>query len=153
MTTATRWRQSGQAGLLLLLCLSTVGCLQFRYTRTHTEEPVPAERLQVLRPGADDLASCLAALGAPHFVWEYQGEGAAIGYVAGDSHDWSVRVSYSVDSLRNVSFEYGAGDLALSGVVLWFDAELGLLEWRRGAMRALLAERQRAAPVDDSSDG
>ena len=94
---------------------------------------------------------CLQALGAPHFVWEYRGDGVALGWVWSDSSDWDLDASYAVISRApGVSVSFDWDDADLPGAVLWFDANLQLLELRQGRMRDLTSGlRRRSAPVED----
>lgn len=138
-------------GSLLLALLPLGGCVTVGYTTTSVEQPIDERKLATLEPGAS-LASCLATLGGPQRVFEYRGDGLAIGYGHRESSDWSVNVSYSFERFVSLSVEgeWGASDLP--GVVLWFDADLRLLEWRRGLLGELLpARRQPPAPVLDDA--
>jgi hypothetical protein len=141
---------SAAARLWLPCLLATTGCVRLSYLVQHVEEPVVGTAVGVLQPGADDLGSCLRLLGAPHFVWEYRGDGMALGWVYSDAAGWSLTVSYTVTRFVTPSFDMDMEDTDLPGAVLWFDRDLRLLEMREGRMRDLTSGlRRRPAPVED----
>lgn len=136
------------ASLLLL-----GSCVRFGYGVTHLEEPLDPAALQALRPGIDDLGSCLARLGAPHHVWEYRGDGVAIGWHYSDGSDFDLDISYSLPrQFSGASFSIDWDDLELPGAVLWFDRDLRLVEWKQGTMRDLTGGERRRPPSDDDGD-
>lgn len=135
------------ASLLLAALLS--GCVQLGYTARWVDQAPTAEALQQLQVGSDDLTRCLARLGAPHFVWEYAGDGAALGWAYGDGSSWGVGASYSFGKFTNVSFDFASSNMQLPGVVLWFDSDLRLQAWRQGKLRDLTAGlRRRPASLE-----
>lgn len=131
--------------------LAASGCVQVTYGRIRLEEPISDARLQALRPDEADLTRCLADLGAPHFVWEHQGTGIALGWVWQDKDDFDIDVSYTIyKDAPGASLSYGHEAADLPGCVLWFDATLRLRRWQRGTMGDLtLGLRQRPAVDDD----
>jgi hypothetical protein len=135
---------------LALLCLQAGACVRFGYWVRHDEEPLAKEALRELRPGQDDLGTCLHRLGAPHLVWEYAGDGAALGWVWRDSAGWEFDASYALPRVGAVRFGVDMDSDDVPGVVLWFDDQLVLERWQQGRMRTLTAalRRPRAAPVD-----
>jgi hypothetical protein len=140
----TRWRPLLAAATALL----AASCLRVRYAVQRIEEPVPQALLDGLRPGRDDLSSCLRAIGAPNFVWEYRGDGMALGWVFADAAGWYFAASLNVYRFASASMTLDFDNLDLPGVVLWFDENLLLLEWRRGSMRELTQGLRRPAPPD-----
>lgn len=135
--------------LLLCLLLGPAGCIQLSYQKHWIDEPPPAAVVDSLQVGRDDLGSCLSRLGAPHYVWEYDGDGMALGWVYSDDSAWGLGASYSFSDYAGVSFDFDSGNLQLPGVVLWFGADLRLLRWQRGKLAALTSTlRRRSAPVD-----
>ena len=135
---------------LLVMTLLASSCVSFGYTSRWIQEPIDPVRLDSLRPGQDNLGSCLARLGAPNFVWEYEGDGAALGWVYSNSGSWRVRVSFGFGARRNVSFSMTSTDIDHPGAVLWFDRDLQLLEWQEGLLAELVGKQpRRPAPVDD----
>ena len=141
-----------RTGVLLACLLPLTACVRIAYTARWQRQPLDTAVLIGLRAGTDNLETCLAALGAPVFVWEYRGSGVAIGYVHSDTGDWSVQGSYSFGSFRSVSLGYGAESIDLPGVVLWFDESLRLIEYREGNLRDLTTGLRRPAPtqlIDD----
>jgi len=142
-------RHQGTAGALS--CLLLAGCIQLTYSVQSVEGQLPAAALASLQPAVDDLGSCLRKLGAPHYVWEYLGDGVALGWVALDASGWSFEVGYNFERFFTTSFALDTASSNLPGVVLWFDADLRLKKWRQGRMRDLTSGlHRRPAPVDES---
>ena len=139
--------------LLLLAAVAAGGCIRFGYGVTHLEQPIDAAALQTLVAGQDDLGSCLHRLGAPHYVWEYRGDGVAIGWFYSDGSDLDLDVSYTLPRMfTGASFSLDLDDVDLPGAVLWFDSDLTLLKWQQGSMRELTSGlRRRSAPVDEDT--
>lgn len=136
--------RAAAAVLPLLLGPSCVLYLRFR-----ADEPVDAAALGTLRPGTTDLASALAALGAPLRVFEHQGDGIALLWAWRDVDDWSLEVSVPVTDQANANFELDLTDTELPGCMLWFDGALRLERWRRGTLGELLPARVRpSAPAE-----
>jgi hypothetical protein len=144
-----RSRRAPVLPLLLPLLPGSAGCVRLIYAVDHIEEPVAKAAIAKLQPGADDLRRCLDAVGSPHFVWEYAGNGMAHGWVYSDAAGWSVDLSWSFERFVSASFSLDLDATDLPGAVLWFDSELRLLEVREGSMRSLTAGLRRPAPVDD----
>ena len=139
------------ARALSLLCASLLltSCVRLEYNVRWFLEPIADETLEELQPGVDDLGSVLRKLRAPQFVWEYDIDGAALGWVFEDTAGWGASVSYSFSEVTSASFAYDNLGQDLPGVVLWFDQDLTLLEWRRGNMTELInTARPRPQPVD-----
>jgi hypothetical protein len=90
----------------------------------------------------------LRAIGAPNFVWEYRGDGLALGWVFADSSGWDFTASVSVYKSASASMSLDFDNLDLPGVVLWFDEDLRLLKWQRGSMRELTQGLRRPAAPD-----
>lgn len=134
------------AAFLLSLAAS---CVQLRFESTNIEEPITDAQLHGLADGAD-LGLCLDRLGAPHLVWEYRGDGVAIGYVQLTDSSFGIGASYALESYANISFRGDWADSTLPGVVLWFDADLRLLQWRRGTMRELTRSLRLRPAADDA---
>jgi hypothetical protein len=136
---------------LLALALQLQSCVYVYWQVEHVQEPIADGTLAKLEPGKDDLSRCLQLLGAPHFVWEYRGEGAALAWVSSDTSSWGVGVSYSFEwFFPSASFRWDAGYANLPGVVLWFDQDLRLERWKRGRMRDLISgHHHRPAEPED----
>jgi hypothetical protein len=134
--------------LLLSLPILTPSCLQVGFGASRNEEPVAEATLASLHAGDDDLATCLKKLGAPNMVWEYRGNGMALGWVSEDSTDWDLDVSFSFQRFASAKFSLDWDDLDLPGVVLWFDASLHLERWQKGLMREMVQSYRRTADVD-----
>lgn len=144
-------RAAAAAAFVAALAFLQAACVRFQYGRIRREEPIALETLQKLRPGESDLGRCLAALGAPNFVWEYDGDGMAIAWIWQDKDEIGFSASWS-------PFRYAPGasaswqleDANLPGCVLWFRSDLVLEKWRHGKLDELVpTERRRPAPVVD----
>lgn len=144
-------RRAGTAPVLLAFAFA--GCVSGSYERQTQDEPTSAARLESLRPGQDDLASCLALLGAPHRVFEYragadQAAGAALLWFWRDSSGFGIEVSSASDNVPgSVSFDLSGTDLP--GCMLWFGPDLVLQRWQQGLVGDLLPGRTRPqGPAD-----
>jgi hypothetical protein len=143
-------RRTVSAGLLLVLA----GCVSFTWSHEHTFRPQPKDALADLQTGTTTLTTCLDRLGAPLYVWEYKGDGAAIAWGFGD--DDSKRIVWSIPLQRaRPSFGFTTIDSKLRGAVLFFDRELVLQEVKQGSLRDLAKTivRKRPAPVEPESPG
>lgn len=146
------------AGIALGLCAALqCGCVQVGYTVRHEDNPVSASALASLRPGVDDLGACLAALGAPHHVFEYRHDGMALLWHHVDSSGWGATVSMNVArNAPGARFSMDSDSATMPGAMLWFDRDCKLITWRQGLMRDLTSGvRRRPADLDqqDRSDG
>lgn len=135
--------------------LPAAGCVRLQWHVQHREEPLPAVALAALRPGHDDLAGCLRTFGAPHFVWEYDGDGCALAWYHVDVHGFGLNVSYSVIREASASFSLDLDSTDVPGVVLWFGPDLVLAKWQQGRLRELTRglRTRPAAPAGDAPDG
>lgn len=135
-------------------CLPLVlaGCVSGAYSRDTINEAVDREVLRSLQPGFDDLASCMAVLGAPVDVREYQvdadrGSGLALIWFWSDRAGWSVKASTILRS-QSISFEFDYTGVDLPGCVLWFDRDLKLESYREGMVGQLVAARRQPSAID-----
>lgn len=143
---------------MLLAACATVpltGCIQLRWTARNIENAVSPTAVESMWPGTDTLQTALGKLGAPHYVWEYHGEGMALAWVHQQEVDFGMRVSYSVSRGPSASFRFDDSQLDVPGVVLWFDGQLVLEKVRKGNLRDLTEElSRRPASVEEiESDG
>ena len=132
--------------------LTSLGsCIGATWRRDVALEPVQAARIASLQPGASDLGACLDALGAPLYVWEYRGDGLALGYGWLDSKHWGAGARAEVARGMSASFNYDSIHAATQGCVLFFDDAWMLKSVTHGSLRDIAAglERQRPAPVED----
>lgn len=132
-------------GLLPLLLTS---CVTGEYGQKTINEPVDLQLLRELKVGEDDLGSCLAALGAPIDVREYDvasdgTSGMALVWYWSEQVGWGIQVSGSVAEDASISFEFDWAGTDLPGCVLWFDRELKLTGYREGLVGELLPKRRR----------
>jgi hypothetical protein len=139
---------------VLLLPLLLAGCVSGSWMRDRGHQPIPDAAIESLAPGST-LAECLGALGAPLYVWEYKGDGAALawGWIDGDRK--GISLSVPVYEQASASFSYDDGSEDLRGFVLLFDDEL-LLEqvrkgWLRDLERAFGRRRPAAVEPDDAT--
>ena len=136
-------------GLLLVLPLVLSGCLSLSWTRDRRQEPPPKGAIESLVPGQATLTDCLAALGAPLYLWEYKGNGAALAWGWADEDRKGLTFSIPVYDQSTVSLSYDDGREKLRGAVLLFGDDLVLEQIRRGWLRNLDTDlsRRRPAPV------
>ena len=142
-------RAPARVALLVGVPLLLTGCIQLRWTARNTEDPVSKTAVDSLWPGTDTMETALAKLGAPHFVWEYHGDGAALAWIHQAERDLGLRASYSLSRGPSASFRFDDSQLDVPGVVLWFDGTLFLEKVRQGNLRELTEDlTRRPAPVD-----
>jgi hypothetical protein len=130
-------------------------CVTGSYDRVTVDEPIRDEQLAALRPGTDDLARCLEALGAPQRVLEYRVDaelrsGMALVWTWRESAGWGIEVTAEVSGVSEEasgSFKFNQSDIDLPGCVLWFGPDLVLERWRSGTLGELLPTRRRPAPA------
>jgi hypothetical protein len=113
------------------------GCISINYSRECWFEPFDETALEELRPDQTDLTTCLARLGAPHFVWPHARDGFALAYARLDQSQWGVELSYAITGGASIDFSYDNASKDIEGVVLLFDADLLLRTIRRGYLREL----------------
>jgi len=137
--------------LLLALAASSASCVSFTWERDTRYEPVPAQALGQLRAGESDLGHCLAALGAPLWVWEHPegGRGGAVlAYGWFEQRAFKMRVQVPLGQRASGSLDYDRSDARLHGLVLFFDADWKLLRWQSGLLRDLAREARRPSAVE-----
>ena len=136
-------------GLPLLLSLFLAGCVSVSWTRDRRHEPLPKGAIPALEPGRSTLSECLETLGAPLYVWEYKGDGAALAWGWSDENSKGISVSVPVYEQASASLSYDDAKEKLKGAVLLFDRDLVLEDVRRGCLRDLQRDllRRRPAPV------
>ena len=134
------------------LVLGLESCIGVSWRRRTFDVPIADASLAALAPGVSTLGECLDALGAPLYVWEYKGDGVALGYGWLKRSEVGVSASVPVAERFNASFSFDEIRSQLDGVVLFFGPELKLELVRRGYLREIApAERRRPAPVDETS--
>ena len=142
---------AGRRALLAALLCS--GCVTGTYSRSQSYAPVVHEQLVALEPGKATLAEALASLGAPLFVWEWMGDGAALAWGWGDEAGWGLSLSVPVSDTSATVFAWDSKALDLPGAVLFFGADGILLEAREGKLSDIRAEtiRRRPAPPPEEA--
>ena len=140
--------------LAVALSLGLSGCLSFVWSRDRLHQPLPEGSLENLEIGRTTLSACLDRLGAPLYVWEYKGDGAALAWGYRDEN--SRRIAFSVPISRfRASVSYDDIAARLKGAVLLFDGGLVLEQVKEGYLRDISGEleRDRPAPVDVDEAG
>ncbi|GAB4146477.1 MAG: hypothetical protein Fur0037_14550 [Planctomycetota bacterium] len=118
-------------------------CVRGSYYVHHYDQAPDPSAVAGLVPGKDDLGSCLARLGAPHFVFEYARDGAALAWAYGAESGLGFGAAYTVQDFANVSFDFDNAWRDLDGLVLWFREDLVLERWRRGRLADLTRDLRR----------
>ena len=140
---------------LIAAWLATLpGCVSFVWSHEHTFRPTPKDGLADLETGTTTLTTCLDHLGAPLYVWEYKGDGAAVAWGFGDND--SKRISWTIPLQRaRPTIGLTTIDSKLGGAVLLFDKELVLEEVKQGYLRDLAKEvlRKRPAYIEENPAG
>ena len=131
------------------------GCVQLVWRRDTRFEAPPPAALAELEPGRATLAECLDRLGAPLFVWEYKGDGAALAWGWSVLDDRYISIGLPIQDNYTASFSYDESDVDLPGVVLFFDREWKLEMVKEGRLRNLREKlvRRRPAPAADGDSG
>jgi hypothetical protein len=142
------WR----ALVLVPLC---AGCASFSWQRESRNSPVPPQAIARLDAGKTELGECLAAFGAPLWVWEHVEYGrpaAALAYGWFDVKDFGFSVSVPVADNYSASYNYDQVDQRMRGLVLFFDEQWTLVSWRTGLLQDLTQEARRPpAFVEDDT--
>jgi hypothetical protein len=139
-----------RAFLVLAALAPLASCVQLSWSRDTRYEPLPAAALARLEPRGTDLAQCLADFGAPLWVWEQPGDGAALAWGWYDERGFGLHLSVPVTHDTSASLAYDQDGARMRGVVLFFDARWKLVSWRQGLLRDLTRELRRppASPED-----
>ena len=138
--------------LPMLLPLALASCVSFGWSRDRRHAPPPAGAIGTLAPGRSTLSECLDTLGAPLYVWEYKGDGAALAWGWNDERQKGVSVSIPLYEQTSASVSYDDERAKLRGAVLLFGRDLVLEQVRKGWLRDLESEfvRRRPAAVETS---
>jgi hypothetical protein len=135
--------------LAALAAFGASSCFSFNWKRATAEEQLPRGAFDALAPG-DDLAQCLATLGAPLEVWEYRVDGLAIAYGWLDQDSKGFGITLPISRGAHASFNYDDSSRDVPGAVLFFDASWKLVSVRRGMLRDLLPHGRASSPPDES---
>jgi hypothetical protein len=146
---------AGAPACAAALALAGGACVSATYQREIEHEPIARARVAPLVPGASDLGDCLAALGAPLYVWEYRGDEIALAWGWRRARNWGAGVSVPLGERTSASLSYDDVGAATEGWVLFFDASGTLREKRKGKLRDIAGARGRAtpAPMDTGESG
>ena len=139
----------------LVLAPLLAGCVTVSWGRESRHEPIPAEALARLQRDATELGECLDAFGAPLWVWEHVDdgrEGAVLAYGWFHERALGLGVSVPVSDYGNVSFDYDQIDNRMRGVVLFFDQDWKLTDWREGLLIDLTSTLRRRRPSVPTED-
>jgi hypothetical protein len=132
--------------LVLIAALAQASCVNVFYRHETRFEPPQRGALAELAPDRSDLGDCLARLGAPLWVWEDRGAGAALAYGWLESGDWNVSVNLPVSNDASASLTWRQIDARMRGVVLFFDPDWTLRAVRKGYLRDLTARLRGRRP-------
>ena len=140
---------------LLLVLPLCAGCVSLNWQRESRNSPVPVEAMTRLEAGKTELGECLAAFGAPLWVWEHVEHGlpaAALAYGWFDERDLGFSVSLPLTDYYSPSYNYDQADQRMKGLVLFFDENWTLVSWRTGLLHDLTEEARRPpAFVEDGA--
>jgi len=139
-------------GLIVPFALALVlqSCVGVSWRRRTFDIPIADATLASLEPGVSTLEECLGALGAPLYVWEYKGDGVALGYGWLKQGEVGVSASIPVADRASASFSFDEIRSQLDGAVLFFGPDLKLELVRRGYLREIAPlGRRRPAPVEE----
>ena len=131
----------------LLAALASNACITGGYYRTQTNEPVAHELIRALEPGRTTLGEALAQLGAPLYLWEWKGDGAALAWGWSDSGHWGIALSVPVSDAGSASFSMDDIAKDMPGAVLFFGPDDVLVEAREGKLSEIRAETSRKRPA------
>jgi len=131
----------------LIAALASSACITGGYYRTQANEPVAQERIRALEPGKTTLSEALARLGAPLYLWEWKGDGAALAWGWFDSGRWGFAISVPVSDAGSASFSMDDIANDMPGAVLFFGPDLVLVEAREGKLTEIRAETSRKRPA------
>ena len=132
---------------LLIAGLGSSACITGGYSRMQANEPVAHEQVRALSPGTTTLAEALASLGAPSYLWEWKGDGAALAWGWLNSARWGLAVSVPLSDSGSASFSMDQIALDMPGVVLFFGPDDLLVEAREGKLSEIRAETSRKRPA------
>lgn len=138
---------------VLIAAVTCSGCVSFGYRRATRESPPSKTALAGLHPGETSLADSLAQLGAPLYVWEYKGDGAALAWGWYRRGDLGFTISVPLARQLSARGSYESIDENLRGFVLLFDADLKLELMREGYLRDLQNDLRRKRPAAEDSGG
>ena len=124
--------------LLPLIALLGSSCVSVNWTRELADHEIPKAVTEKLPPAGADLTRCLTLLGAPNFVHEHRVHGLVLIYAWQRDRGRGISVSIPVGDF-SPSISYSDAHLRGKGVVLWFDHDLILTDWRRGNLAEILS--------------
>jgi len=124
--------------LLALAAFLGTGCVTADWTTEFAGQEIPESVTRELPQAGVDLAHCLELLGAPDFVQENRVHGLVLIYAWQRDRGRGVSVSVPVGDF-SPSISYSDAFLRGKGVVLWFDEDYVLTDWRRGNLAEILS--------------
>lgn len=132
---------------LLLAGLGSSACISGGYSREQTNLPIAHEQVLELAPGTTTLSDALTRLGAPSYLWEWKGDGAALAWGWRNTAQWGITVSVPLSDSGSASFSMDDIAHDLPGLVLFFGPDLVLVEAREGKLAEIRAETARKRPA------
>ena len=108
--------------LLLLTLPLWASCASARWERNIAERPIEAAQVSALALGVDDVASCLAKLGAPTHVWPRATGEVILAYGWLRADHWGFRVSIATRGNTSPFVDFDSLGAETKGYALDFDA-------------------------------
>jgi hypothetical protein len=143
-------RVRATAILALLSAFGLSSCVGFVWSRDRTFERPAKGALDGLEAGRTTLTECLSRLGAPLFVWEYKGNGAALAWGYRDKDSKKISVTVPLEKVHP-TFSYSDISAKLYGPVLFFDDKLVLEMVKEGHLRDLKPGTKPVRPAAEPS--
>ena len=127
--------------LVVLATFLGTGCVTVDWTTEFVGREIPESVTEELPPAGVDLTRCLELLGAPNFVQENRVHGLVLIYAWRRDRGRGLSVSVPIGDF-SPSVSYSDAFLRGKGIVLWFDRDYVLTDWRRGTLAEILSSKQ-----------
>ena len=134
--------------LLAMIVAGSLSCLSGDWRRTRSFQPIDRATLDELPRAGVGLDQCLERLGAPTFAREHKVHGLVLAWAWGEQRQLGATLSVPIES-QSASFQFNDIRVDQQGVVLWFDSEWVLEDWREGFLHELVAQRAPPATIDE----
>lgn len=135
----------------LLSCAQASSCISLSWERKLSDTPLQPERVEALALKTSTLQQCLASLGAPLHVWELSDGQFALAYGWRNNRELGIGVSLPVSQDQTANFDYDEITLHTRGYVLFFDAQLHLIERRSGMLNEIAPGARRRPSFEEQS--
>lgn len=137
--------------LWLLSCAQASSCISLSWERKLSETPLDTERVEALALKTSTLQQCLASLGAPLHVWELADGQFALAYGWRNNRELGIGVSLPVSQDQTANFDYDEITQHTRGYVLFFDAQLRLIERRAGMLNEIAPGARRRPSFEEQT--